>query len=251
MYKVMPLEAYLKAVSSAYFMIYGIGLSRMFQTYEYPRFLKHLVKPGDVVIDIGANLGYYSRFFSHLTGGLGRVYAVEPVKPIFDTLCRNVRGRSNVELYNCALGGQEKDVKIGNDSVRGQEHFATGRNFVLDAQATGRSDAENEFPAVMRRGSELFGGLDRLDLVKCDIEGYECIVIPEMEPVIDKHRPLVLLESTGENRKMLSRFFAGKGYESFVLKHGKMSAAGEDETKDLILIPSDKLPYFAGKGLLA
>jgi FkbM family methyltransferase len=250
MYKAMPLEKYLRTVSGAYFLIYRLGFGRLFKTYEYPRFLKNLVKPGDVVIDIGANLGYYSWFFSRLAGAPGRVYAVEPVKPIFDTLSRNMRGRKNVKLYNYALGGQEREVTIGNDSVRGQEHFATGRNFVLDAEATGRSGAENEFSASMRRGSELFGGLERVDLIKCDIEGYESVVIPEMEPVIDKYLPVVLLESEGETRRMLSKFFADKGYRAFVLRGGKMAAAAPDDTKDLILVPGDRLAGFESRGLL-
>lgn len=241
MYRVMPLETYLKAVSRGYFVIYRAGLSRMFATYEYPRFLKNLVRRGDVVIDIGANLGYYSRFFSELAGPEGRVYSVEPVKPIFAALQRNMRGCRNARLHNCALGCDEKNIRMGNDSVKGAEHFATGQNFVLDADTTGRTSAENEFSATMHRGSVLFGDLDRLDMIKCDIEGYEGVVIPEMEAVIDRHKPLVLLETGGDNRKKLSEFFTGKGYAAFVLERGKLRVAFEGDVKDLIFVPESRM----------
>lgn len=241
MYRAMPLERYLKTVSRAYFLIYRSGLSPLFRVYEYPRFLKRLVRRGDTVIDIGANLGYYSWFFSRLAGPDGKVYAVEPVKPICSVLRHNLRKCPNVEIYNYALGGEEKEVTMGNDSVRGEEHFATGQNFVLGADETGRAHAQNEFAAHMCRGSELFAGLERLDMIKCDIEGYEGVVIREMEPVIDKHKPLVLLESGGESRKMLTEFFEAKGYAAFVLVRGRLrNAAGYDD-RDIVFVPPSRM----------
>lgn len=241
MYGVMPLERYLKTVSRAYFLIYRFGLSPLFRVYEYPRFLKHLVRRGDTVIDIGANLGYYSRFFSRLAGPDGKVYAVEPVTPICSVLRHNLRKCHNVEIYNYALGDEEKEVTMGNDSVRGEQHFATGQNFVLDAGETGRAHAQNEFAARMRRGSELFAGIGRLDMIKCDIEGYEGVVIPEMEPLIDKHKPLVLLESGGETRKMLTEFFETKGYRAFVLDKGRLRNAVGCDDRDIVFVPPSRM----------
>lgn len=235
LWKRLSLERYLKTVSAGYFTIYRLGLSRAFATYEYPRFLRRLVGPGDTVIDIGANLGYYSWFFARLAGPDGRVYAVEPVVPIAAVLRHNLRRFGNVEVLNYALGAEDKSIVMGNDSAPGG-HFATGRNYVSE----GPGSAAMEFASEMRKGSELFGRLDRLDMIKCDIEGYEGVVIPEMEPVIDRHLPLVLIESGGDTRKEIARFFEGKGYNGYVLERGRLRPASAGDSKDLVFIHSSK-----------
>lgn len=67
---------------------------------------------------------------------------------------------------------------------------------MLDKPAAGL--ALVEFEAEMRRGSELFASLDRIDLIKCDIEGYELVVMTEMRPLLERHHPTVLIETRGE-----------------------------------------------------
>jgi FkbM family methyltransferase len=71
---------------------------------------KSLISPGDSVLDIGANIGQYSRFLSHCVGPTGRVYAFEPIPETFDFLSNNIRrrGLSNVEPLNFALSDTEK-----------------------------------------------------------------------------------------------------------------------------------------------
>src|SRR6185312_12382199 len=62
-----------------------------FRTPE-PEFdlLPQLVRPGSVVIDVGANIGHYTLRLAQLVGPEGRVYAFEPMPKTFDLLCRNV-----------------------------------------------------------------------------------------------------------------------------------------------------------------
>ena len=104
LYRSLSLENYLKVLSGAYLWGYRLGLSPHAAAYEYPRFLKYLIAPGDTVIDIGANLGYYSYAMARLTGSSGKVYAVEPVAPIRRVLEHNLRRFRNVEILACALG---------------------------------------------------------------------------------------------------------------------------------------------------
>lgn len=231
----MPLERYLRTVSSGYFAIYRLGLSPLLGVYEYPRKLRYMVGRGDTVIDIGANLGYYSWFFSRLAGAQGRVYAVEPVKPIFEVLRRNLRNRRNVTLMNYALGADDRPVTLCNQS-QADDAFATGRNFVAENPENPANAGGYEFDAQMKRGSELFSGLERLDMIKCDIEGYEGVVIPEIEPLIDRFLPLVLIESGGDNRRRITEMFAAKGYDSYVIDRGRPRKAGQDDGQDLIFI---------------
>ena len=78
LYKTLPLEGYLRAVSRMFFLWQRLGIGRYAPATEYVYHLPQLVHAGDTAIDIGANLGYYARTLSRQAGGAGRVYAVEP-----------------------------------------------------------------------------------------------------------------------------------------------------------------------------
>lgn len=213
------------------FLLKGLGWGRYSEMLEYIYHLERLVSRGGVAIDIGANLGYYSREIARIVGSEGHLYSVEPVVPIFETLKYNTRGFRNVTLLNMALGEEERSITMANSTVAEEGYFCTGQNFVQESSSTN----DEEFSAVMRRGSELFGTLKRLDLIKCDIEGYEVVVLTEMRSVIEKHRPTILLESGGENRQQMISLFVGElGYKAYTLERGVEVPLTEGSTKDII-----------------
>ena len=236
LYRTLPLEGYLRTVSRLFFLWQRLGIGRYAPSTEYVYHLPQLVRAGDVCIDIGANLGYYARTISHLAGAAGKVYAVEPVAPIRKVLSRNLRRCVNTEILPYALGTESKPVTMANDSVRETGYFGTGQNFVNDAG----EKAEVEFTAQMRRGSELFAGLRRLDFIKCDIEGYEVTVMGEMRPLLEKFHPTVLIETGGENRPQIVALFREMGYEGFTLEHGREVPLTPAATKDILFRHTEK-----------
>ena len=119
---------------------------------------------------------------------------------------------------------------MANDSARATGYFGTGQNFVND----GGTSAAAEFPARMRRGSELFAGLERLDFINCDIEGYEVVVMNELRPLLERFRPTVLIETGGENRPQIVALFTTLGYAGFTLDRGREIPLTPDTTKDII-----------------
>ena len=238
LYRTLPLEGYLRAVSRLFFLCQRLGLGRRAPETEYVYHLPQLVRAGDTCIDIGANLGYYARTISRLAGPAGRVYAVEPVAPIRKVLSRNLRRCGNTEILPFALGAAAGPVRMGNDSARENGYFGTGRNFVNEGG--GRSDVE--FTAEMRRGSELFARLPRLDFIKCDIEGYEAVVMEEMRPLLERFRPTVLIETGGENRPRIVRLFTRLGYAGYTLDRGREIPLSPGSTKDIIFRPGAERP---------
>ena len=195
LYKTLPLEGYLRAVSRMFFLWQRLGIGRYAPATEYVYHLPQLVHAGDTAIDIGANLGYYARTLSRQAGGT-----------------------------------EDKAVTMANDSARATGYFGTGQNFVND----GGTSAAAEFPARMRRGSELFAGLERLDFIKCDIEGYEVVVMNELRPLLERFRPTVLIETGGENRPQIVALFTTLGYAGFTLDRGREIPLTPDTTKDII-----------------
>ena len=171
--------------------------------------------------------------------GIARQYALEvsnnskfgyTIDRGFSVLRRNLRRCPNVEILPYALGTEDKAVTMANDSARATGYFGTGQNFVND----GGTSAAAEFPARMRRGSELFAGLGRLDFIKCDIEGYEVVVMNELRPLLERFRPTVLIETGGENRPQIVALFTALGYAGFTLDRGREIPLAPDTTKDII-----------------
>lgn len=230
LYRTLSLESYLRVVSRLFFLWQRLGIGRYAPATEYVYHLPQLVRPGDTCIDIGANLGYYARTISRLAGVDGQLFAVEPVAPVRKVLCRNLRRCRNVEILPYALGAEERDIVMGNDSARESGYLGTGQNFVND---TGTA-TDVTFTARMRRGSVLFASLPRLDFIKCDIEGYELVVMREMRPVLERFRPTVLIETGGGNRPEIIRLFTELGYKGFTLEHGREVPLAPTATKDII-----------------
>lgn len=241
LYRVLPLRTYLRVLSFGFFAGLRLGIGRRSNAYEYVYFLRKVVKKGDTAIDLGANLGYYSVELSRLVGAEGKVYAVEPVPPVLDVLRRNLRGCRNVDVLPFALGEKDGAATMVNDCEQG--YMGSGRNRVValrQARVPARVGEPVEpltFTVEMRRGSEIFGELERLDFVKCDVEGYELAILTEMREVLERHRPTCLVETCGANRRKVIELFRGMGYAGWVLERGKlvsvMTARGE---KDIVFV---------------
>lgn len=231
LYKILSLDSYLRVVSRLFFIYTRLGIGRYAPATEYVYHLSKLVESGDTVIDIGANLGYYSRTLSKLVGASGKVYAVEPMQQIIGVLRDNLQNCRNVEIMNYALGAESKQVSVGNDSSQTTGYFGTGQNFINESEKS----VDVSSLAEMRRGSELFKNLTSLDFIKCDIEGYEVIVISEMRPILERFTPTVLIETGGENRKQIVELFGELGYKGYTLERGiEVSIADTEGVKDII-----------------
>ena len=177
--------------------------------------------------------------------------SVEPVPVIGRVLRRNLHRCRNVEIFPFALGEQSRRITMSNDSVTTDGYFGTGRNRVddsaaADAAATHKAAATGTtadraadtatFEAEMRRGSELFGGLERIDFIKCDIEGYELCVMREMRPLLERHRPTVLIETGGVNRPQIIALFTELGYRGMTLEGGRLVPLTADSSKDIVFL---------------
>lgn len=243
LYRLLPLEAYLYVLSQLFFVSFRTGALRKNTIYDYYYFLDKVVRRGDTCLDIGANLGYMSVLLARLCGKKGQVYAVEPVKPVRAVLERNAQRYTQIQILPYALGAENKAIQLGNDSLHKKGFIASGSHFVMEGTDT---PADVMFAAEMRRGSELFQELDRIDFIKCDIEGYEIVVLPEMKELIAQHRPSLLVETDGENRQKLLALFKQLDYRAYELYGGKLFAAKAENHKDILFLPKEKRAQLAG-----
>jgi FkbM family methyltransferase len=241
LYKTLSQKNYLKFLNSSFLGLYKAGLLRNNPKYQYHYFAKNLVAPGDTVIDLGANLGYYSNLFVKWTGESGKLYAVEPVIPFNEILQWRLKDKKQVTIFPYALGTEEKEITLV--IPKDLAYLSTGLPNVFDPATHGSLDEYGfKFEAKMKKGSELFKDITRIDFVKCDIEGYEEFVFPEMKAVFEKHKPMIQVETWGPHKKVVEEFLHSIGYQQFHLENGKIkpSVAGHGDTVvDFIFVHPD------------
>lgn len=133
------------------------------------------VKDRVVALDIGANIGLWSR---DLCNQFERVIAFEPVPQFRDCLLKNVP-TDNLDVRPCALGEEDTTIKmIVTEGNTGHSH--------VDSDALGSGDIP-----MYRLDSLSF---DRIDYVKIDCEGYELNILRGAEHTFKTHRPVVVVE---------------------------------------------------------
>jgi len=252
LYKHLSFDQYLSALSRLYFFSYRTGILRNSPMGQYPYFLKKIIKKGDVIIDIGANLGYYACLFARLVGKNGKVYAIEPVKPIRNVLKKNTKKYPWVEILPFALGKENKAIQLGNDSLKSRGFVASGSHFVMDLSNNPEAveNPEIVFQAEMRKGSELFANLTQLDFIKCDVEGYEIVIIPEIRNIINEFHPTILIETGRENRPKIISIMLEMEYEAFVLDNKKLRHLRPDDTADILFIHPPRFQQLFSKPML-
>jgi hypothetical protein len=102
------------------------------------------------------------------------------------------------------------------------------------------------FESDIKKGSEVFDNLERLDYIKCDIEGYETVVLPELKPVLQKHWPLVQLETWGEQLPVMLSYFSEIDYKAYHLRNGKLINSerltlAEIASSDILFVPPKRI----------
>jgi FkbM family methyltransferase len=226
MLQTLGTERYLSLVSQVYIRMIRAGMMKA----KYPELfhLKQLIKPGFVCIDIGANIGYYSTLLSELCGKDGKVHAVEPVKLFQTIFTKNIRSFDckNVTLHPVALGGSASTITMGTPMIDGV--FRHGLTHVVEESED--VSKMHTYTVEMCEPDTLFANLERLDFIKCDVEGYEVYLMPHFVKIITRFKPLIQIEiSSEDHRKTIMALFAPMGYKPYRLHNGAMEMLTEKE----------------------
>jgi len=163
---------------------------------EFSR-LDEWIAPGDWVIDVGANVGIYTRRMSELVGSTGRVIAFEPVPSTFELLASNTSDLGNVTLIQAAVAAESCVVQMDMPA------FESGLRNHYQARIT----ADGDISAVGFVLREL--NTPPPALVKIDAEGHDAHVIAGLAS-----QPLVPVLIVEDNSDETVRLLHDLGYES-------------------------------------
>lgn len=167
---------------------------------------RQIVKPGHIVLDLGANIGVHTVPLARLTGPQGAVLAFEPQRLVFQTLCANVALNSftNVWCFNAAAGDVPGTVHVPALNPTVQNNFG-GLGLL------GRSQGE---PVQQLRIDDL--PIGRCTFMKIDVEGMETQVIQGARNTIGRCQPIMYVENDrAEHSAELVRLIDSLGYDMY------------------------------------
>ena len=151
--------------------------------------ITRLAGPGDLVIDGGAHIGFFTLLASFRVGPTGRVMAFEPSSPTAEVLRRNVElnGCTNVAIVQAALSdasgtdvlAHASTTETGQATLRPIEHAAATTTIKVVALDEILTDAKQ-----------------RVALIKLDLEGMELRALRGMARLLQRDRPHVIVEVT-------------------------------------------------------
>lgn len=165
--------------------------SRRIYFREYERdiikHLRHVLKPGMICLDIGANIGYLSAVMADCVGASGRVFAFEPSPDTFERLRINAGlSRGIVEPLQLALS--DSSIPIPFYASKEQHALSTSVVSLKPDQCEAISVQSTTVDEVCLRYNV------RPALIKIDVEGAEPGVIKGMQETLAKYHPIILCE---------------------------------------------------------
>ncbi len=166
------------------------GFRRTLQTYAMRKtweelttdLFKEAVKEENVVVDLGANIGYYSLLAARLVGSKGRVYAFEPEPTNYSLLLKNIElnGYHNIIPVSKAVSNAAGTVRLFLDNQD------TGAHTICEPGKKGKS-IEVESVTL----DEFFKDREpRIDVIKMDIEGAEMSALAGMDRILKENNNL-------------------------------------------------------------
>jgi len=208
------------------------------------KILNRLVKPGDTVMDVGANVGVYTSVLSRLVAPSGHVVAYEPIHESAESIRRFIRvsGVTNVVVR-----------EVGLSTRSGPGYLAAPRDFSgrLDDQQAHLTDRERsaDYAIELSTLDDEMRMLDltRLDFVKCDVEGAEFEAFRGGARSLSQFRPTILAEIEsqwtmryGTTTDEVMRYIQSLGhYRIYVVEGAELipAAAAREAHRNFIFIP--------------
>ena len=244
LYKVLPEKTYLSILHDGFYFLYRLGSLSNKASFKYHYAVKYLIDEENHVVDLGANLGYFAKTFARLASK-GSVTCIEPIPNFKDLLVKKMGDLPNVKILHTALGEENGEITMVLPKSNGM--IRTGLPHIMSEEEKGLGLEERKVP--LTHAGELFASFDRVDYIKCDIEGYEWTVFQLIEESLAKHQPMIQVEIGDTNAPKMIEFLAKLGYEQYGIARFKIikDMFPQQEQGDYLFVHSSKAEKFEEK----
>lgn len=200
-----------------------------------------VVRPGDSVVDLGANIGFHSLLLSKLVGDSGTVIAVEALPELAEKIKRhaNRNARSNIIVVNAAIADFDGTLQLYRAPVTNLGMSSTRSNRSFEVALT--------VPAVTLL--DLPVDLAKVTFIKCDIEGAEVPVLWHLLRELSSFNPRLSVEveaSTTDNPEWPALFdaFLSAGFKAYEIPNRLVTLWDEmlDGSAEKPMVRRDALP---------
>lgn len=192
--------------------------------------LKKHVKQSDVILDIGANIGFYAKILSDLVGGNGKVHCFEPDLKNFSHLKKACGNYSNLILNNKAVGPKTEKLKI-----------YTSKNLNVDHRTYKPDDFAEEIEIDAVSIDDYLGTNNNVSLIKMDIQGFEMQAVKGMERVLENNNDIKIisefwpygLRKAGSSVTEYFNLLSAKGFTCYLLEKNTLLKLHSEKVNSL------------------
>jgi len=192
--------------------------------------LNTFIKPGFVVLDIGANIGFFSRFLSDKVGATGHVYCFEPDAINFRHLKNELKSKTNTTLLQKAVAAESGMLTLYTSNLLNVDH----RTYKHDNYAEQHSI---EKMAI----DDYINNQFKVDLIKMDIQGFEMEALKGMKKTLEANPNLILftefwaygLQQAGSSAMEVFDFLTQLNFNVYRIDNAKLSVLTIENIKQL------------------
>ncbi len=196
---------------------------------ENSALIRALLNPGDVFLDLGANVGWFTLLASTVVGPAGHIYCFEPQRPIAEHLARTIALNGLQEMVTLRQAGvwnQAGSMALAGDGGsenQGAAHLLPG----------GSGSARSSMVDLIALDSL---ALDRCDVIKMDIEGAEPKAMEGAEQLLRATRPIILSELHSRQLGVVSEMDCA-GFISEMQARGYVCIGSRGEAAGQAILP--------------
>jgi len=195
-----------------------IGLSMReygeFSEIELSLMSKFIMKD-DVVFDIGANIGAFTVPFAKKVGELGKVYAFEPQKLIYDILQENINKNKleNVKVFNAGVGIKEEELELNDIDYSKVGNFG-GVSFKYESSSFTKNIKNKKYKVEVINLDQLME-IKKCNFIKMDVELMELDILKGGRNFLKKFRPILWIENHQSYPNKINKFLLENDYDAY------------------------------------
>lgn len=200
------------------FPLYNFSYSKFKQKSDKVEIalLKNIIHEGDSVLDIGANIGFYANLLSDFVGEKGKIYCFEPDSENFKHLLINTKRKKNITLFNKAVSDKSDLLKVYKSKLLNVDH----RTYPVNNYDTIEEVESVNIDELIRNKI-----IEKVDIIKIDIQGYELTAFKGMRQLLNEQSDLKIVAEywphgfmrAGSSAVELYDFFVEMGYGFFII----------------------------------